>query len=64
METLFLASIGHWDFDVFEQAVFFIRPEYGFYFLLVFLIVNLILLLNLVIAIMSDTYVVFKNKSQ
>ena len=29
-----------------------------------FLIVNIILLLNLIIAIMSDTYVIFKNKSQ
>lgn len=63
MHTLFLASIGDFDIDEMASKVIFVSKTYMEILMTVFLVCNLIILLNLLIAILSDTYNIFKAKS-
>ena len=56
--TLFSASLGGFDFSIFNDSMMVLDPEYGYYYLIIFLILSNIILLNFVIAILSNTYTV------
>ena len=62
MIFLFSSSLGEFDFTVFDQLVEGIL--YGHVFYVSFLIMELILLLNLLIAILSNTYAMLEQKGQ
>ena len=60
VETLFSAALGSFDFDVAGDND---KNEYlGDAFLAIFIILNMILLLNLLIAILSSTYTQLEDK--
>ena len=61
MIFLFGSSLGEFDFSVFD-AITLDYKEYGHAFYVFFLIVNLVLLLNLLIAILSKTYAILEPK--
>lgn len=52
----FESALGAWDFSIYENAGSVSKQWFGIIFHITVLIVNMLLLLNLVIAIMSDTY--------
>ena len=56
----FESSLGNWDFSIYEdESMSLGKKWYGILFHMTVLLVNMLLLLNLVIAIMSDTYSAF-----
>jgi len=58
---LFEASLGQWDMTIYDHLH--IGPYVGKIFMVVVLMMNLVLLLNLIIAILSNTFMVFEPKS-
>jgi hypothetical protein len=60
---LFESLLGNFDYDVFENDLARIDVIYGYIFLTLFLIFSAIVLLNFLIAILSDVYVVWKEFS-
>ena len=57
---LFQASVGAWDFSIYDV----LSPErqiYGTLYHITFICMNLLLIMNLLIAIMSDTYAKFSE---
>ena len=63
MFYLFDSSLGNFDRDIYESSLS-KEKEWGHGFHAVFLIVNLVLLLNLLIAILSNTYAVLEPKGR
>ena len=59
--TLISASLGSFDFTIFNDSAMTLSPDYGYYYLIIFLILSNIILLNFVIAILSNTYNQYKN---
>ena len=59
--TMFYCSIGSFDLKIFDKTQF-IKPVYGMVFFIIYLTTTLIILLNFLIALMSDTYTTFKVK--
>ena len=57
----FESSMGEWDLTIYDNLK--LGASVGQIFHLLVIILNLILLLNLVIAILSETYVRFADKS-
>ena len=55
LHYLFEASLGNFDSSIFESMAT-KDPFYGYSFQNLFLVINLVLLLNLLIAILSNTY--------
>jgi hypothetical protein len=51
---LFQSSLGIWDLSIYDE--FFMGKYIGQVFHLIVILVNMVLLVNLVIAILSDTY--------
>ena len=60
---LFEASLGNFDPDIFEEMQT-KEVEWGHIYQAIFLIINLILLLNLLIAILSNTYAVLEARGK
>ena len=54
---LLQASLGHWNFGIYDQLE--IGSMYGIGFEIIVMIINTLLFLNLVIAILTETYVRF-----
>lgn len=54
--TLFSATLGSFKFSIFESDKMHLSKEYGYYFLILYLLVTNIVLLNFIIAILSNTY--------
>ena len=55
----FKAALGSFDLDIFAETYLPARPllhKLGIYFVLVFVFINLVILINVVIAMMADTY--------
>ena len=50
----FATALGDWDFDIYEDLGE--QKYYGIVFHVIVISVGMLLLLNLIIAIMSDTY--------
>jgi len=61
MVMLFESAIGSWDFSIYDDLS--IGKIYGEIYHIIYLMVNLILFLNLVIAILSNTFGVLEPKS-
>ena len=59
----FESSLGNWDFTMYEEEVIGSEAKhwYAVIFHITVLLVNMLLLLNLVIAIMSDTYRIYSE---
>ena len=51
--------MGDWDFDIYEDAGSDSKKWYGIVFHIAVIAVNMLLLVNLVIAIMTDTYRIY-----
>jgi hypothetical protein len=60
IKTLFLASLGSFDFDTLKDNSK--GSEVGDIYIIVFVVVNNVLLLNLLIAILSSTYAMLEDK--
>jgi len=58
---LFEASLGQWDLSIFDTLH--IGPYVGKIYMIIVLMMNLVLLLNLIIAILSNTYTIFAPRS-
>lgn len=56
---LLQTSLGQWDFSIYDNLP--IGSMFGVVFHIIVIIMNLILLLNLVIAILTDTYIKFSK---
>ena len=54
MILLFQSSLGIWDLTIYDN--FFLGKYVGQFFHLIVILINMVLLVNLVIAILSDTY--------
>lgn len=54
--TLFSASLGSYNFSAFTGEGMVLSPSFGYYFLIIYLIVTNVVLLNFIIAILSNTY--------
>jgi len=63
MLTLFKATLGDFDFDIFDDYSSKTLKYTGYAFMTTFLIYMMITLLNFVIAILSDTYAILTEKS-
>ena len=50
------AALGNWDFDAFDNIENEVIKKLGIWIIMVFLILNMVLMLNLVIAIMSQSF--------
>ena len=50
----FQSALGIWDFSIYDN--FYLGPQFGQGFHLVFILLNMVLLVNLIIAILSETY--------
>ena len=59
---LFSASLGNFDFSLFTQDQTYIRKEYGWIYLILFLIITSIVLINFLIAILSNKYSEMQGK--
>ena len=59
----FESSLGNWNFDIYsaDPKMSEAKKWYGILFHITVLLVNMLLLLNLVIAIMSDTYAEYSS---
>ena len=60
----FQAALGEFDLDIFAETYLPARPllhKLGIYFVLVFVFINLVILINVVVAMMSDTYGVMSS---
>ena len=59
----FESSLGNWDFGIYDSdpKMTLAKKWYGILFHITVLLVNMLLLLNLVIAIMSDTYAEYSS---
>ena len=57
----FESALGNWDFSIYDQVDSELKRWYGITFHIIVLLVNMLLLLNLVIAIMSDTYALYEK---
>jgi len=56
---MFNATFGSYDFAIFEVYNDLLPAKYfGHFFMISFLAINMILLLNMVVAMMSDTYAI------
>lgn len=55
---LFETAIGDWDLTMYENLA--LGKYVGIFFHITVLLMNLVLLLNLIIAILSNTYMVFE----
>ena len=62
--TLVDASMGNYDFGVFEDIEDEILKNFGKVYLLIVIIMFALLILNLIIAILSNTYNIFDPKSK
>jgi hypothetical protein len=56
---LLQTSLGSWDFNIYNELE--IGSTFGIIFHVIVIIMNLILLLNLVIAILTETYIRFSK---
>jgi hypothetical protein len=54
--TLFSASLGSFDFTPFRSKEMVLSTSFGYYFLILYLIITNIVLLNFIIAILTNTY--------
>lgn len=61
---LISASLGDVDFSVFEYDNSYLEKEYGWLFLILFLLMSNIVLLNFLIAILSNKYTELEHKSK
>lgn len=61
--TLFSATLGTFDFNVFNNINMVLEKEYGYAYLALFLVVTNVILLNFIIAILSNTYNQLQNVS-
>ena len=61
MVMFFESALGNWDFSIYDQVDSELKRWYGITFHIIVLLVNMLLLLNLVIAIMSDTYALYEK---
>lgn len=50
----FQSALGIWDFTIYKNFV--LGPKWGEFFHLLFILLNMVLLVNLIIAILSETY--------
>ena len=57
----FESALGNWDFSIYDEVDSELKRWYGITFHIIVLLVNMLLLLNLVIAIMSDTYALYEK---
>ena len=60
------SSLGTWDLSIYSQRNIYGEPlsfitHFGQFYHLIFLFTNLVLMLNFVIAILSETYAQFEN---
>ena len=62
-QNLFEGSLGNFDTSIFHN-ISTRDPNVGYYYYNLFLLVNLVLLLNLLIAILSNTYSELQPKSK
>lgn len=62
--TLFSASIGSFSFEMFDSPKMVLSPSYGYYFLMAYLVITNVVLLNFIIAILSNTYSKLKDLSK
>jgi len=58
---LFEAALGQWDLTIYENVS--IGKYFGIMFHIVFLMINLVMLLNLIIAILANIYNIYEHKS-
>jgi hypothetical protein len=56
---LLQASLGQWDFEIYDDLT--ISSSWGIIFIVVVIIINLIMLLNFVVAILAETYMRFSK---
>ena len=61
MVMFFESALGNWDFSIYDEVDSELKRWYGITFHIIVLLVNMLLLLNLVIAIMSDTYALYEK---
>ena len=59
--TLFQASIGVFTFDDIEEG--YLEEYYTYSFMIFFLLINMVLLMNFLIAILSNVYAIYENRS-
>merc|ERR1712176_578913 len=57
----FESALGTWDMTIYDKAGSDNKKWFGILFHVAVLIINMVLMLNLVIAILSDTYSAFSN---
>ena len=54
--TLFSASLGNFDFQIFDNPNMNVNPWFGYITMLLFLVISAITLINFLIAIISNVY--------
>lgn len=62
--TLFSASLANFDLKIFEDSNSQVAPRYGYMFMISYLIISNVILLNFIIAILSSIYDEVKDKSK
>ena len=61
---LLSASLGNFDFSLFTQDQTYLQKEYGWIYLILFLVFTSIILTNFLIAILSNTYTEMQSKKR
>jgi len=62
--TLLSASFGSFRFNIFEAEEMVVTTDFGYFFLILYMIVSNVVLLNFIIAILSNTYLKLINVSK
>jgi hypothetical protein len=63
-KTLFSASLGSFDFTIFDHQRMVLSQDFGYFFLMIYLLITNIIILNFIIAILGNTYSRLKNISK
>jgi hypothetical protein len=60
--TLFAASLGDFDLGIFKNEDLFVPERYGIIYMMLYLVISNIILLNFIIAVLSGVYDEVKDK--